>query len=312
MPQVNPSPRIPRIPRTPGDAEASPTAAFPDVLDYTDYRRFLADYYQARKHREPGFSLRSLAREAGFPSHGHLKYLMEGGRNLTQKTLVKLFPLFGFDPVRTRYFESLVFFNQASSLPEKRVYYERLRGFPAGSGFRKLEGTQLSLFRTWHHAAIREMIALRGFRPDPEWIAARLRPRVDAREVREAVEEMIGAGLIRRTANGFRQSDPDVTTDGEVKSFVVRNYHAEMLKLAAVALDEVPAPERDVSAVCFAVREADWPALKKSLQALRRELKALEAPAGEGDRIVQVNLQAFPLTRNEARDEARNDARSGA
>jgi uncharacterized protein (TIGR02147 family) len=272
----------------------------PDVMAYTDYRLYLRDYYRARKASDARFSLRALAREAGFPSHGHVKYLMEGARNLTQKTLVKLLPVLELDAPRARYFENLVFFNQARTLKEKRVYYERLRESPAGSGFRKLEASQLRVFRAWHLAAIREMIVLKGFRADPEWVGRALLPRLDAREAREALEELTSAGLIRRTANGYKQADPDVTTDNEVRSFMVKNYHAEMLRLAARALDEVPAAERDVSGVCFAIRGEDWPKLKKRLQSLRKELKALEARPGEGDRIVQVNLQAFPLTRSEA------------
>lgn len=281
-----------------------PPPALPDVFDYTDYRHFLLDYYRARKAAAAHFSLRTLARDAGFPSHGHLKYLMDGARNLTQKTLVKLVPALGFDAVRARYFENLVFFNQAKTLKEKRLYYDRLRSSPTGSGFRKLENSQLGLFRDWHFPVIREAVTLRDFRPDPDWIGRRLLPRVEARDVRTALDELCAAGLLRRTANGYRQTDPDVTTDNEVASFLVRSYHAEMLRLAARALDDVPAAERDISAVCFAIRAEDWPALKKKLQVQRKELKELEAPAGTGERIVQVNLQAFPLTQTMTQEEA--------
>lgn len=276
--------------------------AVPDVLDYTDYRLYLSDYYRARKAAVGNgtrFSLRAFAQKAGFPSHGHLKYLMEGERNLTQKTLLKLAAALDLGADRARYLENLVFFNQARTLKEKQVYYERLREAPAGSGFRKLEHSQLHVFRAWHLAAIREMIALKGFRADPEWIGRRLSPRLETREVRDALDELVATGLIRRTANGYRQSDADVTTDNEVRSFLVKSYHAEMLRLAARALDDVPAPERDISSVCFAIRDKDWPVLKKKLQALRKELKTTEAGPGEGERIVQVNLQAFPLTRGE-------------
>jgi uncharacterized protein (TIGR02147 family) len=270
--------------------------ALPDVFDYTDYRLFLSDHYRARKAADVRFSLRALAREAGFPSHGHLKYLMEGARNLTHKTLIKLTPALSLDSVRARYFENLVYFNQARTLKEKRLYYDRLRESPSGTGFRKLEASQMRLFRAWHLAAIREMIVLKDFHPDADWIGKRLSPRLEPRAVREALDELLAANLIQRTANGFTQSDADVTTDNEVRSFLVKSYHAEMLRLAARALDEIPAAQRDVSAVCFALRDEDWPELKKRLQLMRKELKALEAKPGEGNRIVQVNLQAFPLT----------------
>src|SRR4051812_24061355 len=50
----------------------------PDLLGYTNYRQFLQDYYQAQKAADPNYSLRFFAKKAKFPSHGLLKYLMEG------------------------------------------------------------------------------------------------------------------------------------------------------------------------------------------------------------------------------------------
>lgn len=287
---VKPSPRIPTAkPRqAPGDAT-------PDVLGYTDYRRFLADYYRARKEAKRDFSWRAFARDAGFPSHGHLKYILEGARNLTQKTLMKLVPALGFDAGRARYFENLVYFNQARTLGEKAVYHKKVLAAHGGSRFRKLEESQLTALRTWRHAAIREMLALAGFRPDAEWIARHLFPRSEAREVREVVNDLLAAGLIRRTANGYAKTDPDITTDDEVRSLLIRDYHVDLLRLAARALNDTPAPERDLSSVCFAIRGEDWPSLKQRLQAMRKELKDFEAEPGKGDRIVQVSLQAFPL-----------------
>jgi uncharacterized protein (TIGR02147 family) len=277
-------------------SEAAPSPPLPDILDYTDYRKFLTDHYRARKAADPAFSLRVLAREAGFPSHGLLKYLMDGQRNLTQKTLVKLLPALGFNREQARYFENLVFFNQAKGLGEQQVYYDRLREASAAA-FRKLEAAQLGIFRAWHYTVIREMLALKGFRGDAEWIAERLKPRVETREVRSALETLIEAGLILRTGAGYRAAEPDITTGDEVRSFAVKNYHAEMMRLAALALDDTDASERDISSATFALRAEDWPRLKKRVQAMRKEFREFAARAGEGDRVVQVNLQVFPLTR---------------
>src|SRR5215217_1707323 len=197
MNSKTPEPPRPRDPR------------LPDILDYTDYRKFLLDHYRARKELDPAFSLRVLARQAGFPSHGLLKYLMEGERNLTQKTLVKLLPALGFDAEQARYFENLVFFNQAKGLGEQQVYYDRLRDASAAT-FRKLEAAQLGIFRAWHYTVIREMTTLKEFRDEPEWIAERLTPRVETQEVRAALQTLLDAGLIARTRQGYKATEPDI------------------------------------------------------------------------------------------------------
>ena len=269
----------------------------PDILNYTDYRQFLLDYYHVQKQAIPRFSLRTFARMVNFRSHGLLKYLMEGKRNLSQKTLMKMSMGLGFNKEQGRYFENLVFFNQARTLEEKNIFYERLKRAPLKSTFRKLEASQLRIFETWWNTVIREMLNLKGFRKDPEWISARLIPKVELPEVTESLETLLSTGLIRRTANGYASADPDITTDDEVTSFLVKKYHAQMLQMAAWAMDAISGKERDISSVCFAIRESDLPHLKKQIQLMRKELRNFAAPNGEGERIVQVNIQMFPLSR---------------
>jgi uncharacterized protein (TIGR02147 family) len=269
----------------------------PEILNYTNYRLFLQDYYSYQKKVNSNFSLRYFAQKANFPSHGLLNYLMEGKRNLSKKTLVKVSLAIGFNKEQAIYFENLVFFNQAHSLDEKNLYYERLLKAPGKSSFRKLESSQLQIFRKWYTIAIREMLQLKGFRNNSMWIANQMSPKILAQEAEESLSLLLNSGLIKRTANGYKSLDPDITTDDEVRSFLVKNYHAQMLKVAASAQDDIPGKERDISSVCFAIKESELPNLKKQIQLMRKELRNFAAPEGEGERVVQVNIQLFPITK---------------
>jgi uncharacterized protein (TIGR02147 family) len=269
----------------------------PELLNYSNYREFLKDHYLARKEADPKFSLRILAQKANFPSHGLLQFLMDGKRNLSKKTLVKLSAALGFDKVRSDYFENLVFFNQAKSLEEKGFFYEKLLRAPGKSTIKKMDASQLQIFRRWYNIAIREMLSLSGFRGNAAWISGKLSPTVQTYEAEESLNMLLDSGLIKKTANGYKTADPDITTEDEVKSFLVKSYHAQMLKLAAWAQDEIPHRERDISSVTFPIRESELPNLKKQLQLIRKELRSFAAEPGTADRIVQVNMQMFPLTR---------------
>lgn len=269
----------------------------PDLLNYTNYRQYLKDYYLARKQADPRFSLRTLAQAARFPSHGLLQYLMDGKRNLSKKTLVKLSQALELDKERSQYFENLVFFNQAKTLEEKGFYYDKLVRASGKSTFKKLDSSQLQAFRRWYTIAIREMLDLEGFRGNAAWISGRFLPPVQSYEAEEALALLLETGLIKKTANGYRAVDPDIATEDEVKSFLVKAYHAQMIKLAAWAQDAVPVRERDISSVTFAIKESELPNLKKQLQLIRKELRAFAAEPGTADRIVQVNMQMFPLSK---------------
>jgi uncharacterized protein (TIGR02147 family) len=273
------------------------TLSQPDLLHYSDYRQYLADYHRWRKQADPRFSLRRFATELGFSSHTLLRYVLEGKRNLSKRTLVKISLGLGLSGPRADFFENLVFFNQSGTLQEKDHFYRKLLAMDKSRGLKRMEARQFEVLNTWYHIAIRELINLGAFKPSPEWIARTLLPPIEPREARESLKTLVASGLIRRTANGYRVADDAITTDDETTALFVRNYHLEMLELAKRALDAVPPEQRDISSVCMTIREADLPRLKKQIQLMRKELRVFAAEGEEAERVVQVNIQLFPLSR---------------
>ena len=269
----------------------------PDVLQYTNYRVYLRDYYEFKKKTVPAFSLRFFAEKAGLSSHAHLKLTIDGKRNITKNTVVKLIHGLGLDGQRAAYFESLVFFNQAQTDADKQVYYAQLLQASPRSKLHKMEKAQFRIFREWHHSAILEMVALKDFRPIPDWISKRLGSLITPAQVTESLKLLVELRLLVKTANGYRQRDPLITTDDEVQDLMVKMYHLQMLKLSADMLSALPGPQRDVSALTFSIKREDFPNLKKHLQLMRKELLDFSAKAGEGEDVVQINIQLYPLTR---------------
>ncbi|SHK74265.1 MULTISPECIES: TIGR02147 family protein [unclassified Fibrobacter] len=269
----------------------------PDVLQYTNYRVYLRDYYEYKKKTVPAFSLRFFAEKAGLSSHAHLKLTIDGKRNITKNTVVKLIHGLGLDGQRAAYFESLVFFNQAQTDADKQVYYAQLLKASPRSKLHKMDKAQFRIFREWHHSAILEMVALKDFRPIPDWISKRLGGLITPAQVTESLKLLVEVGLLVKTANGFRQRDPLITTDDEVQDMMVKMYHLQMLKLSADMLSALPGPQRDVSALTFSIKREDFPNLKKHLQLMRKELLDFSAKAGEAEEVVQINIQLYPLTR---------------
>ena len=269
----------------------------PDVLQYTNYRVYLRDYYEFKKKTVPAFSLRFFAEKAGLSSHAHLKLTIDGKRNITKNTVVKLIHGLGLDGQRAAYFESLVFFNQAQTDADKQVYYAQLLKASPRSKLHKMDTAQFRIFREWHHSAILEMVALKDFRPIPDWISKRLGGLITPAQVTESLKLLVELGLLVKTANGYRQRDPLITTDDEVQDLMVKMYHLQMLKLSADMLSALPGPQRDISALTFSIKREDFPNLKKHLQLMRKELLDFSAKAGEAEEVVQVNIQLYPLTR---------------
>ena len=270
----------------------------PDILQYTNYRVYLKDYYDHRKKHSTAFSLRFFAEKAGLSSHAHLKLAMDGKRNITKETATKLIVGLGLQGRRAEYFENLIFFNQAKNDREKQIFYDKLLHITPHSKLRKLDESQFRIFREWYHSVIREMVVLKEFNPAPEWIGRRLVDRIPANRVADSLKLLQEIGLISRTANGFKQTDALLTTDDEVSDLLVKQYHQQMIMNAQTALLTQPADRRDISALTIPIKKRDFAALKKHLQLMRKELLNFSAGTGEGDEIVQVNIQLFPLTQD--------------
>jgi uncharacterized protein (TIGR02147 family) len=269
----------------------------PDVLQYTNYRLYLQDYYQYKKETSRAFSLRFFAEKAGMSSHAHLKLIMDGKRNITKKTVTKMILGLGLNGRRADYFENLVFFNQSDNPKEKKLYYDKLSKITTKSKLHKLDQSQFRIFREWFHIVIREMVTLKNFMKAPELISRKLGSGVSAKQVQESLELLTEAGMLVKTSNGYRQTETFLTTDDEVDNILIRDYHLAMIQKAAESLDTVPSAQRDFSAVCFPIKAEDFGKLKKHIQLMRKELLNFSAKAGEGDDIVQVNIQLYPLTR---------------
>ena len=99
---------------------------FPNVFEYTDYRKFLKDYYEDNKGKKPYFSYRYLSKKAGINASAFFKYVIEGKRGLTKTSIMKTVQAVGFSEDEAQYFENLVYFNQARTLKEKDAFFKNL------------------------------------------------------------------------------------------------------------------------------------------------------------------------------------------
>jgi uncharacterized protein (TIGR02147 family) len=120
---------------------------------------------------------------------------------------------------------------------------------------------------------------------------------VPARRVAQALESLLVLGLIERGQGGeLTQRAAVVSTGAQTASMHIGNYHRAMLKRAATAIEAVPAARRDISSLTLRVRESSIPQLRSKLARFRRELLELEECEADGDQVLQLNLQLFPLT----------------
>ncbi len=267
-----------------------------DVFEYLDYRAFLRDYYVAKKGEGKGFSYRAFSMRAGVRSPNHLKRVTDGTRNLSAETAVRYTQALGLEGDEASYFLDLVVFTQARTPTERSAAYEKMKTFRRYRKAHKLDIAQAAFHSTWYLPAIYELVLRADFSEEPSWIAKHLVPSITPTQARRGVETLEDLGLLIRKDGRLVQSGRVMTTGDETRGVHVVSYHRAMMRRAAESIDIIEAAERDISSLTFCVGEEGLHVLKARIQQFRKELIAMAVDMDQGEQVVQLNMQLFPLS----------------
>ncbi len=283
------------------ESKAAAARAAVVVFDYLDVRAFLRDTYTARNAAGRPFSYRAFSMKAGLRSPNHLKRVIDGERDLTPEMAVRYATALGLDGPAAAYFCDLAAFSRAKTSAEKNAIYQRLGVFREYRRAQRLELAHADYHANWYVPAIRELALRPDFRPDADWIAARMVPAIRKAEAEQALETLLALGLLIRSPDGgVEQGTAVVTTGPETRGLHIGNYHRAMMVRAAAAIDLVPAPQRDVSSLTFCVGPGRLAEIKERIRQFRKEIIALASEETAGDQVLQLNLQLFPLSSSRA------------
>lgn len=277
------------------------TRAPVDVFRYRDYREFLAAFYA---HKKPsGLSYRSFARDAKLGAPNYLKLVIDGKRNLSAEMAERFAKACRLNAESTDYFKLLVAFNQATSDEERNDLHARLSKFSRFRSSQRLDLAEKDYHSTWYIPAVRELVACPGFVEDAAWIASTLEPNISEKDAQHALDVLLRLGLLERDDNGrLSQASRAVSTGDMASGLYIRNYHTELIQRALRAMHDLPAEERYISSLTLSVSPSTLDELKQRVLEFRKELIALCDADPRPSRVVQLNLQLFPLTRGSSLD----------
>jgi uncharacterized protein (TIGR02147 family) len=268
-----------------------------DLFEYTDYRKYLRDYYEARRAVQKEFTHRHIAQAIGFKSTGTFAQILQGKTNMSPQTLATFIRFLGLKKDESDYFELLVLFSQSKGHTEKKRYFEKIISYPK-SNLKQVDSTQYAFYEKWYYSVIREVLAFHPFKDDYRELARLLEPPIATAEAQKAIKLLAELGLITRNANGiYEKSDPVITSGYDTRSLAVNQFIIETLDLAKVALDKLPREERSLSALTLSLPEDGYALVEEKVKNFRRELLELARNCQNPKRVIQVNFQIFPVSR---------------
>jgi uncharacterized protein (TIGR02147 family) len=272
-----------------------------DIFGYTDYRSFLKDWFEWRKGANHGFSFRALAEQAGFRNKGFLHNVMSGKKNLSGPSALQLAQALGLSASEAQYFECLVAFNQAATLQERNVLFDRLQSVRTTrkgvAAVRSTRGDQIEYYSTWYHSAVRSLLGMHDYADNWSALARALHPRITPRQARESVELLLRLHLVERSAEGrLELIDRTITAGPEVLQLGYQRFQLEMNERARQAAMSLPKAVRHVSGTTLGISRAGYEKCCAEIDALRQRLMVIAESDAGADECYQLTVNLFPLS----------------
>ncbi|MBR4786176.1 MAG: TIGR02147 family protein [Fibrobacter sp.] len=267
-----------------------------DILEYTSYRQYIADYYADRKAKS-AFTWQEFATSAGFTSPVYLKYVSEGRFNLSDAAVERVAASMRLSGYCLEYFREMVGFDHAKTDAAKRDAFNKMLAIADAHKAKIIEGDSFRYFDSWRNPVLRELApAMPGAKPLA--LAHACRPKVSAAEVSEALNFLVKANLLSKDEDGnYRQTDKVVTTGPmEVTPVAVRGLHRQMGEIALEAIEGVPQAERHFSGVTLGITRGAYDEIVAEIDACRKKIIEIATRDDETDEVYRLNVQFFPMT----------------
>lgn len=276
----------------------------PVIFEYMNYRVFLRDMYLFKKSKNSSFSENAFIYAAGFGknSRGYLGLIVKNKRNLTSKSILGFSSAMDLSAEEAIYFENMVMFNQAETEKEKLYFFERMKVGARGKQAKLVQVLehQYRYLNEWHLVVLRELVTLKGFREEPEWIISKLEKKITKDKVVEGLNDLMALGLVTRNESGkLVQSEPVVLFEDNSANFKSSaNLHKQFALKAADAMEHLSYEKRAAQLITLSIPQSQFENLRGEMKEFTK--KILEKYAGNtqhaNDLVVQIGSQLLQIT----------------
>ena len=267
-----------------------------DVLEYANYRQYIADYYADRKAKS-AFTWPEFAQAAGFSSPVYLKYVSEGRFNLSDAAVERVAKAMHLADYEQEYFAEMVKFDHAKKDADKKAIFKKMLSIAEAHKTKILEGDAFRFFEDWKNPVIRELApSMPGAKPLA--LAHACRPEITAAEVSDTLKFLLKAGLLKKDEIGnYIQTEKSVTTGNmDATPVAVRGMHRQMGEFALDAIEGVPQDKRHFSGITLGITHDAYEEIVEEIAECRKRIIAIATKNAATDEVYRLNMQLFPMT----------------
>ncbi|MFZ4403980.1 MAG: TIGR02147 family protein [Pseudobdellovibrionaceae bacterium] len=267
-----------------------------NIFNYSDYRQFLKDWFEAQKAQNKSFSYAQFAQKAGFEARSFLRLVIMHKRNLSVDGIAKMQKGLGLSANDTEGFRLLVLANQATAIENRlRLWEQFLSLQPKTQKSQMVQDTLMFLSR-FSNPILLQVLRQPHVSHRPQDLAHMLD--INLEKLHEGLEALSKLKIIRYTADGDIETTPELlfTTD-DVPNVALQSYHQKALHKAIECL-ELPSEEREYQSVLISLSPEHLASLKKKIRQIADEIdQAYSGPKAQSEKVYTLNLNLIPVTR---------------
>ncbi len=267
------------------------------LFDYIDYHSYMNVWFKSRQTGDSSFTYQTMANDLGMQSKSYLYSIFNSKKFLSLKSAKRIMPLFTFSAKEQEYFTLLVLLKKSKQGDERIELMEKIDGMLT-PGTLKIERQKYTYLKDWYHPVIREIITSRKFNGDYGAIARSIIPAISTRQAKESVTLLQNLNLIQPSPNGYIVTDTVITAQDDTEVSAIRRHQKALINIASLGLDTFPSHQRQIFGFTAGVSESGYEKLQEIINRCKGEVVELLQNEKNIDKVCQLNVQLFPLTKD--------------
>lgn len=265
------------------------------IFDYTDFRKYLTDYYDDQKKQNHRFSYRYLTTQSGI-NPGNFAKMLKGERNFTLDAAIRLSGALKMTKRERDYFLTMVRFHNARNHEEKKNCFEEMLAFKE-SAVRVLDANSYRFYDKWYYTAVREALSFYPLTDNNfDSLGRNIVPQINEKQVAQAIELLCELKLVEKNGEGrYVRTDSLLSTGNDIKSLTLNNFVINTMKLAEQAINS-GLKSTNLSSVTISISCEDFDRVQDEIRSCRRRIMEIAKNSTSPDRVYQFNVQLFPMT----------------
>jgi uncharacterized protein (TIGR02147 family) len=265
------------------------------IFEYENANKFLYDAWEAKKKRNPSFSMRAWAQKMGFQNMAPLSLMLSGKRPISKKYITNFIDDLSLTSIEGLYLENLIEYNRAISPEKKEFYFKRLQDLHPKKEIRFEEVEMHDFFKDPIHFYLLDIIDLPESVDDVHWIKNNLEIDYPILEIKKALQRLVDHEFIRHAGNRYFKLKDHFTNKIDVPSQTVQDYHKACAMNAIESLQKQDVSQREFNGFVLTMNKEKMLEAKKDIRAFYAEFISKYEAKDEANCVYQLNVQFFKI-----------------